>query len=51
MEYKIITPNDKKYPEKLKERLGDSVPEKIYYNGVIGAGVHLSKHYGRYRFE
>jgi len=29
----------------------DSVPEKIYYNGVMGAGVHLSKHYGRYRFE
>lgn len=47
MEYKIITPDDNEYPEKLKTRQGDDVPEKIYYNGVIGAGVHLSWHYGQ----
>ena len=35
MEYKIITPNDREYPEKLKERLADSTPEKIYYNGPL----------------
>lgn len=35
MEYKIITPNDKEYPEKLNERLGDSTPEEIYFNGSL----------------
>jgi len=35
MEYKIITPNDSKYPNKLIERLGDRYPAKIYYNGPL----------------
>jgi len=33
MEYKILTPNNSKYPYKLIERLGDECPAKIYYNG------------------
>ena len=35
MEYKIITPSDSKYPHKLKERLGDKCPDKIYYSGPL----------------
>ncbi len=35
MAYKVITQEDKEYPEKLKERLEDSAPEKIYYNGPL----------------
>ncbi len=35
MEYKIITPNDKNYSEKLRKRLGDSAPQEIYYNGPL----------------
>ncbi len=35
MEYKVITPQDKAYPQKLIGRLGDSVPENIYYNGPL----------------
>ena len=35
MEHKIITPNNKDYPEKLKKRLGNNIPEKIYYNGPL----------------
>lgn len=35
MEYKVITPNQPEYPKKLKERLGDNAPEKIYYNGPL----------------
>lgn len=35
MEYKIITPEDQKYPKKLKERLGAECPPKIYYYGPL----------------
>ena len=35
MEYKIITPDDSKYPKKLIERLGDECPDKIYYSGQL----------------
>jgi len=35
MEYKVITPNDSEYPQRLIERLGDGSPEKIYYSGPL----------------
>jgi len=35
MEYKIITQDDSKYPQKLIERLGDKCPDKVYYNGPL----------------
>lgn len=35
MEYKIITPDDSKYPRKLIDRLGDKCPDKIYYSGLL----------------
>jgi len=35
MEYKVITPNDSEYPQKLIERLGDKFPSKIYYYGPL----------------
>jgi len=35
MEYKIITPNDSVYPQKLIKRLGDKCPDRIYYNGPL----------------
>lgn len=35
MEYRVITPLDTDYPRKLKERLGDKCPEKLYYNGPL----------------
>lgn len=35
MEYKVITPNDSEYPQKLIKRLGDKSPDKIYYNGPL----------------
>ena len=35
MEYKVITPRDTKYPQKLMKRLGDKCPDKIYYNGPL----------------
>jgi predicted Rossmann fold nucleotide-binding protein DprA/Smf involved in DNA uptake len=35
MEHKVITPDNQKYPEKLKKRLGNDSPEKIYYNGLL----------------
>lgn len=35
MEYKIITPNDSEYPQKLIERLGDKCPDKVYFNGPL----------------
>lgn len=35
MEYKIITPDDSKYPRKLIDRLGDKCPDKIYYSGPL----------------
>lgn len=34
MEYKILTPDNPKYPKKIKERLGSESP-KIYYNGHL----------------
>jgi len=42
MEYKIITPNDSKYPFKLTERLGDKRPGKIYYNGPLEFLEHFT---------
>lgn len=33
MEYKVIARSAKKYPGKLRERLGDVGPENIYYHG------------------
>lgn len=35
MEYRMITPSDPDYPRKIKERLGDKAPERIYYNGNL----------------
>jgi len=35
MEYKIITPNDSEYPQKLIKGLGDKSPDKIYYYGPL----------------
>ena len=35
MEYKIVTPDDSKYPQKLIKRLGDKCPDKIYYSGPL----------------
>ncbi|MBL7074917.1 hypothetical protein ISS37_06740 [candidate division KSB1 bacterium] len=35
MEYKIITPSDSKYPQKLIKSLGDKCPDKIYYSGPL----------------
>jgi len=35
MEYKVITPNDKNYPKKLKERLSSNCPSKFYYSGPL----------------
>lgn len=42
MEYKIITPNDSEYPQKLIERLGDKCPDKIYYNGPLEFLEHFT---------
>jgi len=35
MEYRVIILSDPNYPHKLKERLCDKAPEKIYYNGKL----------------
>lgn len=35
MEYKVTTLSDPDYPRKVRERLGDKAPEKIYYNGPL----------------
>ena len=35
LEYKILTPNDSKYPKKLIQRLGANCPENIYYRGPL----------------
>ena len=35
MEHRVITPADADYPAKLKERLGDNAPGKLYYNGPL----------------
>ncbi|MFH1231173.1 MAG: hypothetical protein V1709_06710 [Planctomycetota bacterium] len=35
MEYKIVTPADANYPKKLKERLGENCPPKLYYHGPL----------------
>lgn len=42
MEYKIVTPEDAQYPQKLIQRLGDKCPEKIYYNGPLDLLKHFS---------
>lgn len=42
MEYKVITPNDSKYPQKLIERLGDKCPDKIYYSGLLELLDHFT---------
>jgi len=35
MEYRVITPDDPKYPRRLIQRLGDNCPAKVYYNGPL----------------
>jgi hypothetical protein len=35
MEYKILTPSDQYYPNRLIERLGKSAPEHIFYTGPL----------------
>ena len=35
MEYKILTRSDQEYPKRLRERLGQSHPEQIYYWGPL----------------
>ncbi len=35
MEYKIVTPDDSEYPEKLVRRLGKDCPGKLYYHGPL----------------
>lgn len=35
MEHTVITTQDKEYPRKLVERLGDEAPKKIYYQGQL----------------
>jgi len=42
MEYKIVTPDDSKYPQKLIERLGDNHPAKVYYNGPLEFLEHFT---------
>ena len=42
MEYKIITQDDSKYPQKLIERLGDKCPDKVYYNGPLEFLEHFT---------
>ncbi len=42
MEYKIITPNDPEYPQKLIERLGDNHPGRIYYSGPLEFLEHFT---------
>ena len=42
MEYKIITPGDSKYPQKLIKRLGDKCPDKIYYSGQLELLDHFT---------
>lgn len=42
MEYKITTPNDSKYPQKLIKRLCDKCPDKIYYSGSLELLDHFT---------
>ena len=42
MEYKIITPNDSEYPQKLIERLGDNHPGRVYYSGPLEFFEHFT---------
>ena len=42
MEYRIITPDDSKYPHKLIERLGNNHPDKIYYDGPLEFLEHFT---------
>jgi hypothetical protein len=42
MEYKIITQDDSKYPQKLIERIGDKCPDKVYYNGPLEFLEHFT---------
>ena len=35
MEYRITTPDDSEYPQKLIERLGDECPDKVCYSGPL----------------
>ena len=42
MEYKIVTPDDSEYPQKLIERLGDNHPAKVYYNGPLEFLEHFT---------
>jgi predicted Rossmann fold nucleotide-binding protein DprA/Smf involved in DNA uptake len=42
MEYRVVTPGDSKYPQKLIERLGDKCPDKIYYSGPLEFLAHFT---------
>jgi len=42
MEYRVITPDDSEYPQKLIERLGDKCPDKIYYSGPLELLDHFT---------
>ncbi len=42
MEYKIITPDDSKYPQKLIKRLGNKCPDRIYYSGPLKLLDHFT---------
>ena len=42
MEYKIITPEDSKYPQKIKERLIDEILPSIYYYGPLEFLEHFT---------
>jgi predicted Rossmann fold nucleotide-binding protein DprA/Smf involved in DNA uptake len=42
MEYRVITPDDSKYPHKLIERLGEKCPDKVYYDGPLEFLEHFT---------
>ena len=42
MEFRIITPNDSKYPQKLIERLENKCPDEVYYNGPLEFLEHFT---------
>ena len=42
MEFRIKTPNDSKYPQKLIERLEDKCPDEVYYNGPLEFLEHFT---------
>ena len=42
MEYRVITPDDSKYPQQLIKRLGDRRPDNIYYSGPLELLDHFT---------